>query len=215
MRCGPARAEWILLSLLVLFPGNATAQTRVSPPRVSIGAGAGVALPFHGDFDFTPWAWEADVRVRLSRRMLFEAAVGDWRHSETRVVANIPVTTPPGVIGRLEQTTARTQRTFEANALFTGGSGRVRVNAGGGVGLLQHSRRTRQITGQCSPGVSCGSSESTFSNAVGAAQAVGGAEARLSDGFNVYGQVRFVVPMTDPGGSDFRVTAGVRWSLGY
>jgi hypothetical protein len=201
-----------LLSLFVLFPGTATGQT-ASPPRVSIGAGAGLAVPFHGDFDFTAWTWEADIRVRLSPRVLFEAAIGDWRHSETRVAENIPVTPPAGVIGRFEQTTTRTQRTVEANALFTGRSGRVRVNAGGGVGLLLHSRRTRQVTSQCSPEVSCGPSDSTFSNGAGEAQAVGGAEVRLSDGFHVYSQVRFVVSMSDPGDSDLRLTAGVRWAF--
>lgn len=55
-------ARWVVLGPLVLLPGAAAAQATDSPPRVAIGAGAGVAFPLHGDFDFTPWAWDADVR---------------------------------------------------------------------------------------------------------------------------------------------------------
>ena len=64
--CAPARAGWIVLGLLALLPGKATAQTHNSPPRLSIAGGAGVAVPFHGDFDFIPWAWEADVRQAVA-----------------------------------------------------------------------------------------------------------------------------------------------------
>jgi hypothetical protein len=86
--------------------------------------------------------------------------------------------------------------------------------AGGGVGLLQHLRRTQTVTTDCTPGVTCGSFESTFSNASGSAQAVGGAELRLTRPLALYGDVRFVVPFTDPAGSDLRVTSGLRWGFG-
>jgi len=56
--------------------------------------------------------------------------------------------------------------------------------------------------------------ESSVSNSSGAAQGVGGAEVRLRAGFALYGQARFVVPMNDPGGSDLRVTTGLRWGFG-
>ncbi|MEO8071272.1 MAG: hypothetical protein ABI652_07705 [Acidobacteriota bacterium] len=201
-----------LLGMIVVLPRLAVAQAQV--PRVSIAAGAGLAVPLHGDFDFTPWAWDADVRVAMSRHALFEAAVGEWRHSETFVRQNIPVTPGPGVIGRSEQRTTRTQRTLEANVLFTGAHGRVRMTAGGGVGLLEHRRRTRTLLADCSPAVECGTFESTFSSASGSAQGVGGAEVRLSRAAALYGQVRFVVPFIDPGGSDLRVTTGVRIGFG-
>lgn len=206
-------SKWIVLGALVLLPGLAEAQPYATP-RVAIGAGGGVAFPLHGDFDFTPWAWEADARVALSRHVLFEVAVGEWRRSETRVVENIQLTMPAGVIGRLETTTTRVQRTWQANLLFTGASGRVRVTGGGGVGVLQHERETRQVLSDCSSGVACNASGSEFSNGSGSAQVLGGTEVRLAGGLAVYGQVRFIVPMTDPGGSDFRVTSGVRWSFG-
>ena len=209
------RTTWALLGVLALLPRIAAAQAPVlmSPPRVSLGAGAGLAIPFHGDFDFTPWAWDADVRVAMARHALFEVAVGEWRHTETFARQNIPVTPGGGVIGRLEEKTTRVQRTLQANLLFTGALGRVRVSAGGGVGLLQHHRLTRRGSADCSSAVPCGSFESTFSNVSGSAQGAGGAEVRLTGGLALYGQVRFVVPFTDPGGSDLRATAGFRWGF--
>lgn len=113
------KARWMILGAFVLLPGAVAAQGTDSVPRVAIGAGAGLALPFHGDFDFTPWAWDADLRVALARHALLEAAVGEWRHSETSVAQNIQVTIPPGTIGRLERTTTRVQRILQANLLFT------------------------------------------------------------------------------------------------
>ena len=205
-------AAWALFGALVLVPRIAAAQED-STPRVSVGAGAGVAFPFHGDFDFTPWAWDADVRIAMSPHVLFEVAVGEWRHTDSLVRQNIPVTPGGGTIGRLEQSTTRAQRSLEANVLFTGARGRVRTNVGGGIGLLQHHRDTSHVTADCSPGTSCGSFESAFSNVSGSAQAVGGAEVRLAGGLALYGQVRFVVPFADPGGSDLRATTGLRWSF--
>ena len=202
----------VLMSAAILTPCPASAQS--DPPRISVGGGAGFAIPFHGDFDFTPWAWDADLRVAVSPHLLIEAAVGEWRHSESRVAQNIRVDTPPGTIGRLEQTTDRIQRTYQANALFTAAAGRIRATAGGGVGLLQHDRQTRTTTSNCSPGVTCGPLESDFSSATGSVQAVGGVEFRVAGAIALFGQTRFVVPMTDPGGSDLRVTAGARVGFG-
>ena len=204
----------VLLAMLILLPDLAAAQP-AAPPRVSAGAGAGAAFPFHGDFDFTPWAWEADVRVAVARHVILELAVGEWRHSETRVSRNIHVTMPPsGVIGRLEQTTVRVQRIWQANLLFSGAVGRVRVTGGGGVGALQHERSTEQVLSDCSLERLCNAFQSDVSNGSGSAQAVGGAEVRLAGGLAAYGQVRFTVPMTDPGSSDLRVTSGLRWGFG-
>jgi hypothetical protein len=204
----------MLLGAFALLPAAATAQVRDSAPRVSIGGGVGFALPFHGDFDFTPWAWDADVRVAMSRRVMLEAAVGEWRHVEKTGAENIQVPMPIGVIGHLEQATTRTQRTLQANVLATRTAGRLRVFAGGGVGLLRHVRRTRTVAERCSGEAACGTFESTVSSAAGTAQAVGGAEIRVAGGLNLYGQMRFVVPMTDLGGSELRVTSGLRWSFG-
>jgi hypothetical protein len=204
---------WGCAVLTMGMPVVAAAQPATAVARVSLGAGAGVAVPFHGDFDFTAWAWEADLRLALSPRLIFEVAAGDWRHTETRTATNIQTTPPPGVIGRLEQTTSRVQRSWQANMLLAGGFGRVRLTGGGGVGFLQHNRRTETTTEDCSLGASCGTFASSFSNVSGAAQAVGGAEVRMTGTVAIYGQARLIVPMTDPGGSDLRITGGLRWGF--
>lgn len=204
-------APWVLIAGLVMLPVAAAAQDEPAPPRVSVGVGVGVAFPFHGDFDFTPWAWDGDVRVALSSRVLLEGALGEWRHSRTTVTTNVPVTPPPGVIGRIEQMASHVQRAWQVNLLATGAAGRLRMSGGGGVGLLQHDRRTQTIASDCTPGASCGTFESSTSNVTGAVQGVGGVEARIADGLALFGQARLIVPVRDLGASDFRITAGVRW----
>jgi len=203
---------WALV-LTAAMPAVSTAQSAVPATRMSVGAGVGVAVPFHGDFNFTPVTWDADVRLPMSERLLVELAVGDWRRSDAEVRTNLPTTSPPGVIGRLEQATSNVQRTWQVNALLAASLGRVRMTGGGGVGLLQYERRTETTTEDCSAGVSCGTFVSTFSNVSVAVQAVGGAEVHVSRAVAIYGQARFVVPTSDPGGSDLRFTVGARWGL--
>src|SRR5918994_6878476 len=127
---------WFLLAATLVLPGRAAGQSSDPGPRVSVGAGAGVAFPFHGDFDFTPWAWEADVRLAVARHVLFEVAVGEWRHSESSVTLDISTSVPQGRIGRLEQKATRVQRSSQFNVLFRGAAGRVRFTAGGGAGVV-------------------------------------------------------------------------------
>jgi hypothetical protein len=198
---------FILAVGLAIVPAVAAAQG--APPRVAIGAGAGAAFPFHGDFDFTPWAWEGMARVALSPHVLMEGMVGEWRHAETFLAMDVP--SPPGTIGRVTQTTRRTQRSWQVNVLATRPIGRLRVSGGGGVGILQHERRTQTTASDCSPGVTCGASESTASSAAGALQVAGDVEARLAHDIAIFGQARLVVPMSDRAGSDMRITAGLRW----
>lgn len=204
-----------VFGLVAAVSRSAAAQPADSAPRVLVGAGGGIAFPFHGDFDFTPWAWDADVRIALSRRLLFEAFVGEWRRTETTVQQNViaqDITGPIGTSGRLEQATRRVQRAMQVNMLVSGGVGRVRLFGGGGVGLLQHNRRVRQTIEDCSPSVasSCGSTENTFSNISGSVQGVGGADIGITGPLSAYGQARLTVPTSDPAGTDLRVSAGIR-----
>ena len=99
----------LLLGALVLVPRMSAAQSS-STPAVSVAAGAGVAFPFHGDFDFTPWAWDADVRVAMAPHALFEVALGEWRQTDTFARHNIPVVPGGSVIGRVEEKTTRAHR---------------------------------------------------------------------------------------------------------
>jgi hypothetical protein len=209
--CGAA------LGLLVALPTETRAQP-ADPPRISVGAGAGVAFPFHADFGFTAWAWDADLRIALSRRLLIEAAVGEWRRAETRIEHNWTVQTvtgAAGTVGRLEESTRHVQRSWQGNVLVTGALDRVRLVIGGGAGVLQYSRRFQMTVEDCSAGVVdlCGSTASTFSNLSPSLQGVGGADVGVTGALSAYGQLRIVIPVNDPGGSDLRITAGVRWAF--
>ncbi len=201
-----------LIGLLFALPTTAAAQSSTPPPRVSFGAGIGVAVPAYEDMNATPRAWEADVRLAMARHLLFEVAIGEWRHSETDVTHNLPVN--GGVIGRLEETTTRRERTMQANLLGTGAHGRVRFTAGGGVGFLEYHRQFRQEATECSPQVRCGAYESPFSSSSMTVQGVGGVEVRLAGELAAYGQVRLTIPLPDPSGGGVRVMTGVRWGFG-
>jgi hypothetical protein len=203
----------LLLSLFALFPRAAGAQPTGEAPRISIGGGAGLAFLYHGDFDFTPWAWDADLRIRMSRRVMLEVAAGEWRHEETNVYQDLPYGTGPGRIGQLEQTIRRQMQMAQANLLFRGGTTRVAAVVGGGVGILNHKRQTRSLSTGCSSGAVCGDFGSEFSRGIGTGQAVGGIEARIAGGLFGHGTARFIVPFEDPGGMELRLTAGVRWGF--
>ena len=198
----------VFVVFICLSATTASAQSGDSPPAISAGAAAGVALPFHGDFDFIPWAWEADLRIRLSRRVLVEAVMGDWRHTERLVFTGLPS------IARLEQTSERVQRSWQVNALSTRRIGRVWIVGGGGVGLVQHRRSTFTIAEGCAAGVACGEHESVFSNASAAVQGVGGMEVGATGPVALSATARLVVPLRDPAGMDLRFTAGIRLRLG-
>ena len=201
-----------LIGLLLALPSTAAAQSSNPPPRVSFGAGVGVAVPAYEDMNATPPAWEADVRLALTKHLLFEGVIGEWRHSATNVRYNLPVT--GGVIGRLEETTTRRERTMQANLLATGAQGRVRFSGGGGVGFLDYDRQFRQETTECPPQIKCGAYDAPFSGSSMTVQGVGGVDVRLVGGLAVYGQVRLTIPVPDPSGGGVRFMTGVRWGFG-
>ena len=202
----------VLIGFLLALPTAAAAQPSNAPPRVSFGAGVGIAVPAYEDMHATPPAWEADVRLALGKHLLFEVAFGEWRHSGTTVRQNLPVSA--GVIGRLEETTTRRERTVQANLLGTGAQGRVRFSGGGGIGFLDYHRQFRQETTECSPQVRCGAYESPFSGSSMTVQGVGGIDVRIAGGLAAYGQVRLTIPLPDPSGGGVRFMAGVRWGFG-
>ena len=201
-----------LIGFLLALPTAAAAQSSTPPPRVSFGAGIGVAVPAYEDMNATPPAWEADVRLAVARHLLVEVVIGEWRHSETSVRYNLPVS--GGVIGRLEETTTRRERTMQANLLATGTQGRVRFSGGGGVGFLQYHKQFGQALTECSPQVRCGAYESPFSSSSMTVQGVGGVDVRLVGGLAVYGQVRLTIPLPEIGGGGVRFMTGVRWGFG-
>jgi hypothetical protein len=127
------------------------------------------------------------------------------------VSTNLPGASPSEFIERAERKATHVMRMVQGNVLFGSTAGRVRLAAGGGVGLLQHVRQSTSTLEGCPASVTCGRFASQMSSASGTVQAVGGADLRITAGASIYGQGRFIVPLVDPGGTEFRLTGGLRW----
>jgi hypothetical protein len=151
-------------------------------PRFSVGVGAGVSDPMHGDFDFIAPSWDADIRGATSEHVTVEAFVSEWRHKEESERLNIPIQNPSGAIigriGRLAKAETRTSWVIGANVLPTFTSGRVSVSAGVGAGFMMlRSRLTDSLTDCVGAAICRGRDDSnTFGSLTG--QLVGGSTSR-------------------------------------
>lgn len=196
-----------LVAALLLGASATAATAQVTHPAVSVGAGAGVAWPLHGDLDFTPWTWETDVRVALSSRVVLEVAGGEWRHSRTTITTDIPGSVD---IDRIDHESHHVRRTGYVSLLAAASSGRARVSGGGGVGLQQDRQRSiTRLTG-CTVTTACGTFQSSSSRAAAVVQGVGDVSVAMSAHASLFARVRLIVPAIDPGNSDVRVLGGVR-----
>jgi hypothetical protein len=196
------------LSILAAAPAVAQ-DTR----RVSVGAAAGAAMPFHGDFDFMATAWQADVRVDSARHFGFSVFVDEWRHTDERELTDQPIAGPGGLLGRAERVTTRTSHRTRAigwSLVGRGTAGRVTFTGGGGVSYLRYSREFSQEMAECEPASLCRDSSSRFASNRFATQAEGGVDVALGASFALMGQVRLVIPVQDPGSGHVGMVGGVR-----
>src|SRR5690349_20066545 len=144
-------------SLACLIPSAAQAQG-AEPERLSIGVAAGVANPWHGDFDFTAMSWQADVRFRTGRFFASNVFYEQWRHGEEDVRTGI-LLIGPGPIGQIDRIVTNTERRTSVlgwNLLVMGQAGRATISGGGGISYLQHSRDYSQTLTGCPAGITCG-----------------------------------------------------------
>jgi hypothetical protein len=203
----------VLLSLLTSVQALAQpAGTR----RVTFGAAAGIALPFHGDLDFTAPAWQGDVRIDTSRHFGFGLFFEEWRHAGEEIYPNQTITGPSGVLGHVDRVTARTvHRTYTVgwNFLGRGSAGRLTVTGGGGAGFFLHSRDYTQTMTGCEPASLCRDYSQTFSNGSFSAQAQAGADVAISRRVAVMGQFRLVMPVEDAGSGHNTLVAGIRFGF--
>jgi hypothetical protein len=206
---------FIIAALLAGLPIPASADD--TKPRVSASVGAGVATPFHGDFDFKAGAWLAAVRVATSRYMVIEGFLGEWRHTSERVSTNQIVRDPDGVIGRIDRATQRTQHVRPGvgfNVLAGGSSGRVSFSAGGGAGLLLYRRRfTQTFEGCVVTGAPCTDSTIRFSSGGFSVQGTAGIDVAIAPRLAAFGEYRIAVPVEDPGFGEGTVIGGVRVTI--
>lgn len=207
----------LLVASLALGAHVADAQT-LEPPRFTVGAGAGLSNPLHGDFDFVAPSWDAAIRGRASEHVLVEVFVAEWRHTDTSDHFDIPIQSPTGVIGRIGRistTSTRTEWTTGVNILPTFRVGRVAVTGGGGGGYMILASRYKQTYTDCTSTDATGCRDYQTSHGSGAltVQAVGGLDVTLTRHLVAFAQTRFVIPIDDPGYGHSAVVAGVRVGL--
>ena len=161
-------------SVLAWSPAIAAGQD--APPKLSIAAGGGITTPFHGDLDFTAPAWELSVRGAIAKHVVLEAFSEHWQREQRAVTYKM--------------------RTVGANALATGGSRRVTISGGGGIGAFAYDRR--------------GSSGNVFSSDGFTVQGVAEVDVALARRVQVFGRYVLVVPVRDPGFGHGTIGGGVR-----
>ena len=132
--------------MAALAGGPALAQDEGA--RFTIGGGAGVSYPFHGDLDFHAAGWEVVARGTPAAHLTVEAFASTWRHTtETRRIG-LPLQGPSGVIGTVGELSQRTRdqiQAFGVSLLPTFSAGRATFVVGGGanVDVLPASIRAR------------------------------------------------------------------------
>lgn len=181
--------------------------------RITVGAAAGVANPFHGDFDFAAPAWQVDVRIDSSRHFAFGPFYEAWRHGSEEILSNQSIAGPSGPLGRVDHVSLRTvhhTRSIGASFLARGAAGRVTVSGGGGLGVLLYSRDFSQLMAGCEPASLCRDFSQTFTNGSVSAHAQVGADLAVAPRIAVMGQFRLVLPLEDAGGGHATFLGGVR-----
>ena len=161
-------------SILTLSPSIAAAQN--ARPGLSIAAGGGIVTPFHGDFDFTTPGWEVSLRGAISDHVAIEGFFHQWQ--------------------REQRSTNFRMRTFGFNALATGGSRRVTISGGGGIGAFAYERRA--------------STGNVFTSEGFTVQGVADLGVAVAPRVQVFGRYLLVLPIRDPGFGHGTVMGGAR-----
>jgi hypothetical protein len=204
-------------ALVAVATADAGAQT-VAEPRLTFGGGAGIANPFHGDFDFTPATWQASVRAHQGHHLVVEAFLSRWWHRSSSESFDVLVHGPSGPLGRVEriaQETTRTVHVVGANVLGRASSGRLSLYGGGGPGYWLHERRFTQTATGCQPSVPqlCGTDENVFNSSALTVQGVAGVGVAIASRVSAFGEYQAVFPIEDPGIGHGAITAGIRVTL--
>jgi hypothetical protein len=213
----PSLACILLASTLWLLPAAAAAQDG-EPPLVSVAAGAGRAFPFHSDFSFNAFAWQASARVRTARHFLMEGTYEQWRHTTERTFRNITLQGPNGVIGRVDE--IRTEDTDTVtyaglNLLGTGAIGRARISGGAGAGAMIFGSRFRQTLIGCtsSQPETCGEFTSRHDNYGFGLQALGELDVSIVPTLSAFARFTLAGPIEDPGAGHTALVGGVRFNI--
>lgn len=211
----PHRVVLFVLAInLVVNPARATAQE--PDQKVSAGVAAGLAIPFHGDFNFTATAWQADVRISTARHFALGFFIEEWRHTDEDVLIGQSITGPSGPLGRADRIETQTEhrtRAVGANLLARGTTGRVTFTGGGGISYLLYRREFSQRMSGCEPASLCTDFSQEFDNSSLAGQVQAGVDVAVAAHVALMGQFRLVVPINDPAGGHNSFVAGIRFGL--
>ena len=211
----PHRVVLFVLAINLVV-NTALAAAQEPDQKVSAGVAAGLAIPFHGDFNFTATAWQADVRITTASHVALGLFVEEWRHTDEDVLIGQTITGPSGPVGRADRIETQTEhrtRAIGANLVARGTTGRVTFTGGGGISYLFYEREFSQRMSGCEPASLCTDFSQEFDNSSLAGQVQAGIDVALAPHVALMGQFRLVVPTNDPAGGHNSFVAGVRFGL--
>ena len=211
----------MLAGLVVVAAGLAAAPGAAGQdrePRFTVGGGAGMSDPFHGDFDFRAVGWEVASRGRPGPYLTIEGFASGWRHSTETRRLGVPLensTSRIGTVGELSQRTVRQTQAFGASLLPTFSAGRATAVIGGGANVMFFQHRFDQQLSNCSSttAVTCGSFSNARTSSDLGVHALAGIDVVVAPRVTVFGQYRLLAPVRDPGSGHAALLAGVRLGL--
>src|SRR5687767_9168701 len=127
-----SRTGRLLALIIVVVCASRSAMAQTVDERLTVSGAAGIALPFHADFDFNPPEWQIAIRATVSRHFLLEGFFNQWRERTEDVRTNLTLHGPSGVTGhvsRLEHRTTYAMKTVGVNWLARGFIGRAAFTA--------------------------------------------------------------------------------------
>ena len=204
-----------LVVVVAAFAAATTAAGQDREPRFTIGGGAGVTYPFHGDFDFHAAGWEVVARGTPAAHLTVEAFASTWRHTTETKRIGLPLQGPSGVIGTVGELSQQTRdqiQAFGVSLLPTFSAGRATFVVGGGANVMFFQHRFEQELRDCvaTTAITCGRFSNAHTSSDLGAHAVAGIDVRVMARLTAFGQYRILVPVRDPGSGHAAVLAGVR-----
>ena len=215
---GTGRTLAMAAFAVAILADGAAAQGQQSPPRLSTSIAAGLAVPWHADFDFNAPEWQVAVRGTVSPRFLLEGFFDKWRHSSEGTFPGGLLQGPSGTIGsygRVMQRTVHVTRAVGFNALFRGSIGRVSLTGGGGPGYLAYRRTFSQELTDCQASVArvCDGVENRWTSGGFSVQGLAGAEAPVWSRVSAFAQIKITARVSDLAGSHTTASGGVRVAI--
>lgn len=206
--------------VVAIFASVGTAAAQDAGARFTVGGGAGISNPLHGDLQFQAPAWEISARGRPAAHLTIEAFVSEWRHTIETTRLGVMVQGPAGPLGTagaLSQRTRYLTQAFGASLLPTFTIGRASIVVGGGANVMFIQHRFEQRLDNCVPAtatpLTCGSFSNAYSDSSPGLHAVAGLDVRIAPRLIAFGEYRLVAPVKDPGSGHTAAVAGVRLAL--